>query len=110
MKDENNGIIMTDFVGLRSKMYSIKCGETCSVKKIKGLKKNIVKKQIQFEDYLKCLMEFKEIYRTQRLIRSYLHEIYSIKQIKLALSPFDDKRILREGSTDTLPYGHYSTL
>ncbi|KAJ8976759.1 hypothetical protein NQ317_003719 [Molorchus minor] len=43
-----------------------------------------------------CLEEFKEIYRTQRLIRSYLHQIYSIKQCKLALSPFDDKRFLKE--------------
>ncbi|KAJ8972051.1 hypothetical protein NQ317_001521 [Molorchus minor] len=108
--NENNGKVMTEFVGLRSKMYSIKCGEICNVKKVKGLKTNVVRKYIQFEDYLRCLEEFKEIYRTQRLIRSYLHQIYSIKQCKLALSPFDDKRFLKEGSTDTLPYGHYATF
>ncbi|KAJ8914938.1 hypothetical protein NQ315_016092 [Exocentrus adspersus] len=81
MKDENNGVIMTEFVGLRAKMYRIKCGSVCMTKKIKGVNK----------DYLTCLREFQEIYKSQRLIRSYLHEVYSAEQTKLALSPFDDK-------------------
>ncbi|XP_076379679.1 uncharacterized protein LOC143259838 [Megalopta genalis] len=51
MKDENGGRIMTEFVGLRSKMYAI--------------------------------------------------------QMKLALSPYDDKRYITSNSIDTLPWGHY---
>ncbi|KAJ8911896.1 hypothetical protein NQ315_012310 [Exocentrus adspersus] len=110
MKDENNGVIMMEFVGLRAKMYSIKCGSVCTTKKIKGVKKDVIKNHIKFEDYLTCLREFQEIYRSQRLIRSYLHEIYSVEQTKFALSPFDDKGVLLENPTDTLPHGHYSTV
>ena len=41
MKDECGGQPITEYVGLRSKMYSIKVGET-SIRKAKGVKKNIV--------------------------------------------------------------------
>ncbi|KAJ8912296.1 hypothetical protein NQ315_017329 [Exocentrus adspersus] len=81
MKDENNGVIMTEFVGLRAKMYSIKCGSVCTTKKIKGVKKDVIKNHIKFEDYLTCLREFQEIYRSQRLIRSYLHEVHSVLNV-----------------------------
>ncbi|KAJ8914882.1 hypothetical protein NQ315_014895 [Exocentrus adspersus] len=60
MKDENNGVIMTEFVGLRAKMYSIKCGSVCTTKKIKGVKKDVIKNHIKFLDYLTCLREFQE--------------------------------------------------
>jgi len=48
MKDENNGAIMTEFVGLRVKMYALyvegkKEGNT---KKAKSIKSNIVAKSI----------------------------------------------------------------
>ncbi len=44
---------------------------------------------------------------TQQLIRSEKHDVYTIKQYKRGLNPFDDKRYLTEGSTDTLPWGYY---
>ncbi|KAJ8916935.1 hypothetical protein NQ315_013407 [Exocentrus adspersus] len=54
LKDENNGVIMTEFVGLRAKMYSIKCGSVYTTKKIKGVKKDVIKNHIKFEDYVTC--------------------------------------------------------
>ena len=47
-------------------------------------------------------------YRDTYNIRSRFHNITTEKQRKLALSPHDDKRYLIEGSTDTLPWRHYS--
>ena len=45
MKDELNGEIIEEFVGLRAKMYSLKTKKE-EMKKAKGVKKNVVKKDI----------------------------------------------------------------
>ena len=98
MKDECNGKIITEFVGLRSKMYKYL---------YTFVKMPVVRKTIEFDDYVACLYDDETEYRAQYLFRSHLHEIWTIKQTKLALSPFDDKRYLLPDSTDNLPYGHY---
>ena len=67
----------------------------------------VVRKTIEFDDYAACLYDDVTQYRAQYLFHSHLHQIRTIKQTKLALSPFDDKRYLLPDSTDTLPYGHY---
>ena len=41
------------------------------------------------------------------MIRSRLHNVETVKQSKIALSPYDDKRYLLKDSTDTLAWGHY---
>ena len=38
-------------------------------------------------------------------IRSYKHELYSIKMNKLAPSPKDEKRYISENKIETLPWG-----
>ncbi|XP_076291056.1 uncharacterized protein LOC143214203 [Lasioglossum baleicum] len=55
MKDENGGKIMTEFVGLRSKMYAIRVHDDCETKKIKGIRTNVTARDISFEDYVECL-------------------------------------------------------
>ncbi|XP_076383749.1 uncharacterized protein LOC143260999 [Megalopta genalis] len=60
MKDENGGKIMTEFVGLRSKMYAIRVQDKDDVKKIKGIKTNVTIKNITFDDYLACLHDHLE--------------------------------------------------
>ena len=107
MKDENNGAIMTEFVGLRAKMYALRVDGKEDTKKIKGVKKNVVERTITFDDYTRCLNEEIELTRRQSCIRSKLHEVYTVSESKLALSPYDDKRYIVSGSTDTLPWGHY---
>ncbi|XP_067205398.1 uncharacterized protein [Linepithema humile] len=42
MKDENNGAIMTEFVGLRVKMYALRVTYQKGTKKVKGVKKSVV--------------------------------------------------------------------
>lgn len=84
MKDENNGSIMLEFVGLRSKMYSyIKdVDEDFLVKKSKGVTKTSMRK-ITFNDYKECLFSNRINEENQYLIRSKKHEVYSLKQKKL---------------------------
>ncbi|KAJ8911368.1 hypothetical protein NQ315_011661 [Exocentrus adspersus] len=112
MKDEFNGTPIELFVGLRSKMYTVKRAGSSSdnIKKVKGIKKSVIKNVITLEDYLECVDNFKEKVITQNLIKSEKHQVDSMRQEKIALSPYDDKRYLTEGSYDTLPWGHYSII
>ncbi|XP_043478168.1 uncharacterized protein LOC122508718 [Leptopilina heterotoma] len=106
MKDECSGKIVTEFVGLRSKMYSIRVENQDFIKKAKGVKAGVVKKDINFDDYVYCLQNVKIQSRTQYSIRSNLHKVQTLKQTKVALSPYDDKRLLLKNNTDTLAWGH----
>lgn len=125
-KDELNSQIITEFVGLRSKMYSLKAGEISvsqthdgikyikkakgieKMKKAKGVKKYVLKNQIFFDDFIDCLQNYNIISKNQNSIRSKLHKVYSIQQKKIALSPYDNKRYICQNKIDTLPWGHYS--
>ena len=106
MKDECGGKQITEFVGLRAKMYSYKV-DKIEEKKAKGVKKNVIKKDISFNDYYKCLREKNPVYRKMNLIRSHNHEIYSETINKIALSADDDKRNVDKDGISTLAYGHY---
>jgi len=54
-KDELNGKIMKEFIGLRSKMYAHKVFKNeKETKKAKAIKKNVIQK-ITFDDFKKCL-------------------------------------------------------
>ena len=138
MKDENSGRIMTHFIGLRSKMYATKVLYTHEereearsklekankerveivnalanlgvTKKIKGVKKSAIQTKIKFEDYIECLNKFGEKSITQNLIQSRKHEVYTIKQTKIGLSPYDDKRKISKLTYDTLPWGHCALM
>ena len=99
-KDEVAGRQITHFVGLRPKLYSFKVEDT-SVKKCKGIKKNVVKKGIDFKDYVDCLFSGEKQMRSMKIIRSENHEIYSKEVNKVALSNEDDKRILTKDKVNT---------
>jgi len=77
MKDETSGVEITEFVGLRPKLYSFKVNDY-ETKKCKGIKKSIVKSEI---DYKHCLLSGQEQYRKNNVLRSYSHEIYAEKMV-----------------------------
>jgi len=104
MKDECSDEPMTEFVGLRSKMYSVRVNGEYRFKKCKGVKYGVVQRTIQFDDYKRCLEQNSVASRVQRTIISRLHRVYTIQQCKLALSPFDDKRyLIPHSKKETLP-------
>ncbi|KYN15192.1 hypothetical protein ALC57_12602 [Trachymyrmex cornetzi] len=53
MKDENCGVVITEYIALRAKMYALKVIAKSDTKRIKGVKKNA--KTITFDDYVRCL-------------------------------------------------------
>ena len=108
MKEELNREIIEEFVGLRSKMYSLKTKKE-EMKKAKGVKKNVVKKNINHQDYADCLFEERKFMHTMQTVRSFKHYLYTIKQNKVSLSRYD-KRYLLDDWVSSLSYGHFSLL
>ena len=107
MKDEAAGQIITEFVGLRSKMYSYIKDNMKEERTAKGIKKNIIKKELKHENYKDVLFNKKQLRHTMKSIRSKKHEIGSFEINKISLSCFDDKRFILRNGTDSLAYGHY---
>ena len=66
MKDELGGGIMKEFTALRSKTYAYLDGESES-KQCKGIKKCVIKREIRFEDYKRCLFKGVDFYKSQLL-------------------------------------------
>ena len=101
-KDEVAGRQITHFVGLRPKLYSFKVEDDKVVKKCKGIKKNVVKKGITFDDYIRCLFSGENQMKSMKIIRSENHDIYSKEINKVALSADDNKRKVAEDKIHTL--------
>ena len=104
-KDEVNSKIITEFIGLKPKMYTIKLDDKL-YKKAKGVPTHKVKKHITFEQYHNTLMENSKNYIKFNTIRSFNHQIYSITCNKLGLSSFDNKRYWLDYK-NSVPYGHF---
>ena len=101
MKDELGGKIMTDFVALRPKSYTYKFDfeedeEDGEKKKCKGIEKCIIKKTTKFDNYVNCLLNGTNEYRSQLTFRSNGHEVHMIEVNKFALNRDDDKRIIKK--------------
>ena len=75
-KDEAAGKQITHFVGLRPKLYTYKIEEKGEARKAKGVKKNVIKKSLSFEDYKKCLFTEEEVMKEMNIIRSQNHESF----------------------------------
>ena len=106
-KDEAAGIPITEFVGLRSKMYSYIKDNNKGGKTAKGIKKNIIKNNIKHQDYKNVLLENKQIHHTMKTIRSINHQLGSYELNKVSLSCFDDKRYIANNGIKSFAYGHH---
>ena len=131
MKDEVEGNLMLEFLGLRAKAYSYQYEKEVyvdengnevhektdltkltidEVQKLNGMKKCVVKNNINHEHYKRCIFDGQKHYETMKTFRSYNHNISTISQNKLALTRYDDKRYILDDGIETLAHGHYKTL
>ena len=100
MKDEFGGVIVSEFVGLKSKMYSIK--------KIDGKEHNTAKGvniATEFDNFKDVLFNKKIIRHKMKRIQSKKHKLELMKLTKY-LSCFDDKRYVLDDEIHTLAYFH----
>ncbi|XP_022182618.1 uncharacterized protein LOC111042348 [Myzus persicae] len=108
--DETMGEVMTHFCALRAKFYSYKLNGKEKIR-AKGIRGHVVKNHMNFNDHYRCLFGDSTLDTMTKnvSIRSFKHELKTIKSIKLTYNSFDDKRVILEDKIHTLAYGHYLT-
>ena len=109
MKDELKGKIADEFDGTGAKSYAYSIHGDDIKKKCKGIKKSVVKKELTIDDYRECVLGKKGKTVKQTQFRSYEREIFTEQVEKVALSPYDDKRVILPDGIRTLPIGHWRT-
>ena len=104
MKDEYGGNAPTEFIGLRSKMYSIL--DTKNNEKSTHAGHNSYIKHGEFYDILfnKNVLRHK-----MRGIKSKNQNLMFYESNKTSTSCFDDKRYILNDGINTLPYGYKDT-
>ena len=105
MKDECGGDAIEEVIAVRSKMYSVISKK--SIKKAKGVKKNVIEKEITHEHYKEALFGRKQFMHKMKILRSEGHEMYGMCMNKISISPFDTKRWIADDGIQTLAYGHF---
>jgi len=107
--DETDGLIMTEFCALRAKSYAYKIDGKKEKIKAKGIRGHVVRNHMTFDDHKRCL--FGEIgldVITENVsIRSYNHELMTIRTKKITYNSYDDKRHALVDNIHTLAHGHY---
>ena len=106
-KDEACGIPITEFIGLKSKMYSYVKDNEKGGRTAKGIKKNVIKNNIKHEDYKNTLINNEQVHHKMKTIRSERHQLGSYEINKVSLSCFDDKCYIHDNGTSSYAYGHY---
>ena len=101
MKDEYGGAIIDQFIGLKSKMYSIKKINGSESSTTKGV--NIA---TEFNEFKDALFNKKVIRHRMKRIQAKKHKIGTYEIDKISLSCFDDKRYVLDDGVKTLAYFH----
>jgi hypothetical protein len=107
LKSEYGNKVINEFVGLKSKLYSIIYNNNLNKNTAKGLQKAILKKFVNHNHYLQVINDQRPFVSTMRRIQSKEHKVTTIKQKKMIFTPMDDKRYILPNGIETLPFGHW---
>ena len=105
-KDESTHSPIIEFIGLRSKMYSYIKDDDNENRTAKGIKKNVIKNDINHQNYKETLNN-QQLHHKMKTIRSINHNLSSYEINKVSLSCFDDKRYILNDGINSYAYGHY---
>ena len=106
-----NSLIITEFIALNPKVYSINyCTnlentEIKNKKTLKGIAKPTVKNEIKHDNYVNVLNKNENETRNVCSLRSFNHELFTYTQKKIALCSWYDKMNLIN-KNECLPYGY----
>ena len=104
MKNEFKGRIISEFVGLKPKMYFLIAVDGGEIRKAKGVNKNV--KNIRYKEHFIILFNKKVIRHKMKRIQSKLHRIGTYDVFKTHLSCFDDKRCILGNGIHSFAYFH----
>ena len=105
--DEACGILITEFVGPKPKMYSYAKDNEKGGRTAKSIKNNVIKNNFKHEDYKKMLINDEQTHHKIKTIRSQSHQLGSYEINKVLLSCFDDNRYIHDNGGSSYAYGHY---
>ena len=75
---------MKEFCAIRAKTYSYLMDDDSEVKKSKGTKKCVIKRETAFENYTDFLFNNKVILKSQQRFKSEYHKVYTEEVNKIA--------------------------
>ena len=101
MKDEMSGRVIAEFVGLRSKMYSI-----VTVDDEKLVRAKEVNRELMHSEFVDVLFDKKVVRHCMKRILAKGNKIGMYDICKISLSCFDDKRYVLNDGVRSLAYGH----
>ena len=101
MKDELSGKVISEFIGLKSKMYSL-----ISVDNEEKIRAKGVNKRLKHSEFVDALFNKKVIRHNMKRIQSKLHRLGTYDVFKISLFSFDDKRYVLDDGINTLAYFH----
>ena len=105
MKDDVKGKIISEFAGLKSKMYSLVTLDNEEIKIAKRVNKNVVETKVIRNLLMFCLIKTLMRCKMKR-IQSKLHRIGIYDICKISLLCFDDKKYILGDSSNKLAYFH----
>jgi len=97
--------LIKEFTALNPKVYSFESVNE-NAKKLKGVSKVVVKKEITHNDYNNVLKTGESIKRDVVGFRSFNHQIYTDKTNKTALTSYYDKLYMID-ENNCVPFGYY---
>ena len=105
MKDEFGGVIVIEFVGLKSKIYSIKKidGKECNTAKGGSI-------ATEFNRFKDFLFNKKVIRQKMKRIQGKKHKLGTYEINKISLSCFNDKRYVLDDGIRTLACFHKDSV
>lgn len=95
--DETDGKTIYEFVALRAKSYAFNI-EGMEKIKAKGIRGHVVKNHMTINNHKRCLFNDMELdrYAENISVRSFNHQISTIKTKKVTYNNHDDKRYILE--------------
>ena len=101
MKDEMSSKVISEIVGLKSKMYSLVTVDDEEKVRAKG-----INKKLRHDEFYDVLFDKKVIRHNMKRIQAKEHRLGTYDICKVSLSCFDDKRYLLNDGVKSLAYGH----